>query len=146
MDKVVINNLEVEAVIGIFQWEREVGQLISVDIEMDFDNKPAARSDDIEDALNYKLVGKRVTSFIKNSKFKLVETLAEKIAQIILKEFPISKIKEIVRETVDEELFALSYDYVGDLAETISLIWPNKKNGNLPQISKNCKKIRNLMI
>jgi len=93
MDKVVINNLEVEAVIGIFQWEREVRQLISVDIEMDFDNKPAARSDDIEDALNYKLVGKRVTSFIKNSKFKLVETLAEKIAQTILEEFPISKIK-----------------------------------------------------
>ena len=64
MDKVFINNLEVEAVIGIFQWEREVRQLISVDIEMDFDNKTAAQSDDIKDALNYKLVGKRVTAFI----------------------------------------------------------------------------------
>ena len=53
MDKVFINNLEVEAVIGIFQWEREVRQLISVDIEMDFDNKTAAKSDDIKDALNY---------------------------------------------------------------------------------------------
>ena len=50
MDKVFINNLEVEAVIGIFQWEREVRQLISVDIEMDFDNKTAAKSDDIKDA------------------------------------------------------------------------------------------------
>ena len=56
MDKVFINNLEVEAVIGIFQWEREVRQLISVDIEMDFDNKTAAKSDDIKDALNYKLI------------------------------------------------------------------------------------------
>ena len=93
MDKVFINNLEVEAVIGIFQWEREVRQLISVDIEMDFDNKTAAQSDDIKDALNYKLVGKRVTAFIKKSKFQLVETLAEQISKIILKEFPVSKVK-----------------------------------------------------
>ena len=93
MDKVFINNLEVEAVIGIFQWEREVRQLISVDIEMEFDNKTAAQSDDIKDALNYKLVGKRVTAFIKKSNFQLVETLAEKIAKIILKEFPVSKVK-----------------------------------------------------
>ena len=88
MDKVFIRNLEVESIIGIFQWEREVRQLISIDIEMDFDNKKAAKSDSIEDALNYKLVGKRVTSFIKSSKFKLVEALAEKISEIILNEFP----------------------------------------------------------
>ena len=71
MDKVFINNLEVEGIIGIFQWEREVRQLISIDIEMDFDNKKAAKSDDIEDALNYKLVGKRITSYVQKSKFKL---------------------------------------------------------------------------
>ena len=64
MDKVFIRGLEVEGIIGIFQWEREVRQIISVDIEMDFDNKNAAKSDSIEDALNYKLVGKRITSFI----------------------------------------------------------------------------------
>ena len=93
MDKVFIKNLEVETVIGIFQWEREVRQLISVDIEMEFDNKTAAQSDDIKDALNYKLVGKRVTAFIKKSNFQLVETLAEKISKIILKEFPVSKVK-----------------------------------------------------
>ena len=71
MDKVFIKGLEVEGIIGIFQWEREVRQLISVDIEMDFDNQKAAKSDSIDDALNYKLVGKRVTSLIKNSKFKI---------------------------------------------------------------------------
>ena len=92
MDKVFIKGLEVEGIIGIFQWEREVRQLISVDIEMDFDNQKA-KSDSIDDALNYKLVGKRVTSLIKNSKFKLVEALAEKISSIILKEFPVSKVK-----------------------------------------------------
>ena len=93
MDKVFIRGLEVEGIIGIFQWEREVRQVISVDIEMDFDNKNAAKSDSIEDALNYKLVGKRITSFIKNSKFQLVETLAENISKIILKEFPVTTVK-----------------------------------------------------
>jgi len=93
MDKVFIRNLEVESIIGIFQWEREVRQLISVDIEMDFDNTKAAKSDSIEDALNYKLVGKRVTAFIEASKFKLVEALAEQISEIILKEFPVDRVK-----------------------------------------------------
>jgi|TARA_Y100000741_G_scaffold189378_1_gene144148 dihydroneopterin aldolase len=93
MDKVFIKGLEVEGIIGIFQWEREVRQIISVDIEMDFDNKNAAKSDSIEDALNYKLVGKRITSFIKDSKFQLVETLAENISKIILKEFPVTTVK-----------------------------------------------------
>tara|TARA_Y100000996_G_scaffold203054_1_gene159169 strand:- start:1404 stop:1751 length:348 start_codon:yes stop_codon:yes gene_type:complete len=93
MDKVFIRGLEVEGIIGIFQWEREVRQIISVDIEMDFDNKKAAKSDSIEDALNYKLVGKRITSFIKDSKFQLVETLAENISKIILKEFPVTTVK-----------------------------------------------------
>ena len=93
MDKVFIRGLEVEGIIGIFQWEREVKQIISVDIEMDFDNKRAAKSDSIEDALNYKLVGKRITSFVKNSKFQLVETLAENISKIILKEFPVTTVK-----------------------------------------------------
>ena len=87
-----IKNLEVEAIIGIFQWEREVKQIISVDIEMDFDNKKAARSDDIEDALDYKKVGKRVSAYIQGSKAKLVESLAEKVAKIILKEFPVSRL------------------------------------------------------
>ena len=92
MDKVFIKDLKVETIIGIFEWEREVKQIISVDIEMDFDNKKAARSDDIKDALDYKKVGKRVVAFIEGSKVKLVESLAEKVAKIILKEFPVSKL------------------------------------------------------
>ena len=92
MDKVHIKNLEVEAIIGIFQWEREVKQIISVDIEMDFDNKKAASSDDIEDALDYKKVGKRVSAFIQGSKAKLVVSLAEKVALMILQEFPVSRL------------------------------------------------------
>lgn len=93
MDKVFIKGLEVEGVIGIFQWEREVKQLIAIDLEMDFDNKRAAKSDSIEDALDYKKIGKRITAFVQNSKFELVEALAENISNIILKEFPVSKVK-----------------------------------------------------
>ena len=92
MDKVFIKNLEVEAIIGIFDWEREVRQMISIDLEMEFDNKKAAKSDDIKDALDYKKVGKSVSAFVKRSKYNLVEKLAEQIAKLVLKEFPVSSL------------------------------------------------------
>ena len=92
MDKVFIKNLQVETVIGIFNWEREVRQVVSIDLAMEFDIKKAAKSDDIEDALDYKKIGKRVSSYVKRSKFKLVERLAEQIAKLILKEFPVSSL------------------------------------------------------
>ena len=92
MDKVFINNLQVETIIGIFSWEREVKQVVSVDLVMDFDNKKAAKSDDIEDALDYKKIGKRVTNYVERSRFKLVERLAEQIAKLVLKEFPVSSL------------------------------------------------------
>ena len=92
MDKVLIKNLQVETIIGIFNWEREVRQVVSIDLEMEFDNKVAAKSDDIEDALDYKKIGKRVSSYVERSKFKLVERLAEQIAKLVLKEFPVSSL------------------------------------------------------
>ena len=92
MDKVLISNLQVETIIGIFDWEREVKQVVSIDLEMEFDNKKAAKSDDIKDALDYKKVGKRITTFVKKSKYKLVERLAEQIAKIVIKEFPVSSV------------------------------------------------------
>jgi dihydroneopterin aldolase len=92
MDKVFINNLQVETIIGIFDWEREVRQVVSIDLEMEFDNKKAAKSDDIKDALDYKKVGKRVSIFIERSQYKLVERLAEQIAKLVLKEFPVSSV------------------------------------------------------
>ena len=92
MDKVLIKNLQVETIIGIFNWEREVRQVVSIDLEMEFDNKVAAKSDDIEDALDYKKIGKRVSSYVERSEFKLVERLAEQIAKLVLKEFPVSSL------------------------------------------------------
>jgi len=89
-DIVYIRDLKVETIIGIFDWEREIKQTVSMDIEMATDIRPAAESDSIEDALDYKSVGKRVISFVEQSEYQLVEKLAEKVAGIILDEFNVS--------------------------------------------------------
>ncbi len=87
MDTVFIEALEVETVIGIYDWERKIRQKIVLDIEMGFDNTRAAGSDKIEDTVNYKAVAKRLIGFIEGSSFELVETLAEHCAAIIRDEF-----------------------------------------------------------
>jgi len=87
MDIVFIDGLEIETIIGIYDWEREVKQIVRIDLEMAWDNKPAANSEDINKALNYKDVSKRLISFIGDSEFLLVETMAEHIAEIIQNEF-----------------------------------------------------------
>ncbi len=87
MDIVYLNDLRIDTTIGIYDWERQIKQTISLDIEMATDIAKAAVSDSIEDALDYKAVAKRLIDFVGKSEFFLVETLAERIAQIILKEF-----------------------------------------------------------
>jgi len=93
MDRVFIENLTVETVIGIYDWEREIRQAVSLDLEMAFDIRKAAASDAIEDTLDYKAVSKRLIHFIEQSEFQLVEALAEECASIILQEFPVRQLK-----------------------------------------------------
>ena len=93
MDKVFIDGLEIETIIGIYDWEREVKQIVRLDLEMAWDNKPAAQSEDIEKALNYKAVCDRLIEFIEGSQFLLVETMAENIADILIKEFHVPWLK-----------------------------------------------------
>ena len=93
MDRVFIENLTVETVIGIFDWEREVRQAVSLDLEMEFDIRKAATSDAIADTLDYKAVSKRLIHFIEQSEFQLVEALAETCAAIVLDEFPVNRLK-----------------------------------------------------
>ena len=93
MDRVFIENLTIETVIGIFDWEREIRQTVSLDLEMDYDISKAAASDSIEDTLDYKAVAKRLIRFVEKSEFNLVEALAEHCAQIVLNEFPVSRLK-----------------------------------------------------
>lgn len=87
MDIVFIRDLRVETVIGIYDWEKGIKQEIILDIEMGTDVAKAAASDRIEDAVNYKSVAKRLLAFIGESRFQLVETLAERCAEIIQDEF-----------------------------------------------------------
>ncbi|PKV14647.1 dihydroneopterin aldolase [Xanthomonas prunicola] len=87
MDKVFIEGLEIDALIGIYDWERRIRQTLRFDLEMGFDNRLPAASDDIADTLNYKAVSKRLVEFVQASNFGLVETLAERCAAIVLDEF-----------------------------------------------------------
>jgi dihydroneopterin aldolase len=93
MDIVFIEALEVEALIGIYDWERRIRQPLLFDIEMEFDNRVPAASDDIADTLDYKAVSKRVIEYVSQSDFGLVETLAERVAAIILDEFGVSRVR-----------------------------------------------------
>jgi 2-amino-4-hydroxy-6-hydroxymethyldihydropteridine diphosphokinase len=90
---VFIEGLEIEAVIGIYEWERRVRQPLQFDIEMAFDNRKAAASDAIVDTLDYKAISKRLISFVAQSTFGLVESLAEHCASLILLEFPVAHVR-----------------------------------------------------
>jgi 7,8-dihydroneopterin aldolase/epimerase/oxygenase len=90
MDKIFIHALKTETIVGIFDWERQVKQSVVMDIEFSADIAKAARSDSIDDTLNYKGVAKRVLAFVDESSFHLVETLAENVAMLILEEFGVS--------------------------------------------------------
>jgi dihydroneopterin aldolase len=87
MDIIYLNDLRIDTVIGIFDWERRIKQTISLDIEMATDIRKAAASDAIDDTLDYKSVAKRIIAFVEASEFQLVETLAEQICEIINDEF-----------------------------------------------------------
>jgi len=98
VDIVFINDLRIETIIGIYDWERKVKQTISLDLEMGTDISKSAETDAIEDTLNYKAVAKRLIAFVGESEYQLVETLAEKIAEIVLKEFNVPRVKLTVRK------------------------------------------------
>lgn len=93
MDVVFIRDLKVDTVVGIYDWEKRMRQHVLLDIEMGADIARAAKSDKIEDTLDYKAVAKRVHQFIQESQFGLVETLAERTAELVMKEFHVPWVK-----------------------------------------------------
>lgn len=99
MDTVFIRDLRARTLVGIFEWERRIRQEIRLDIEMAFDIRKAAGSDDIADTLDYKAVAQRVKTHVEASEFQLVEALAESIATLILKEFNVSAVKLTLNKT-----------------------------------------------
>lgn len=99
MDIVFLRDLRINTLIGIYGWERRVRQTLVFDLELSTDVARAAASDDIKDALDYKSVAKRLIQFVGESEFLLVETLAERCAQIIRDEFGV----RWLRLTVNKE-------------------------------------------
>jgi len=93
MDVVFIEDLRIETTIGIYDWEKKIKQTVAFDIELAFDNQVPAASDRIEDTLDYKAVSKRLKAFVGDARFELVETLAERCAEIILAEFGVTWLK-----------------------------------------------------
>jgi len=93
MDTIFVSGLTTECIIGIWDWERRVRQKVVVDIEIAADIRRAARTDSIEDTLDYKKVSKRLLQFISESQFQLVETLTERIAEIAIREFDVAWVR-----------------------------------------------------
>jgi dihydroneopterin aldolase len=93
MDIIFLGGLEIDTLIGIYEWERQQRQTIILDIEMAFDIQKAADTDDIQYALDYKIVSDRIISFVKASECLLVERLISEIAELIRNEFKVSWVK-----------------------------------------------------
>jgi dihydroneopterin aldolase len=87
MDIIFLGGLQIETIIGIYDWERKTKQTVVLDIKMAHDIKKAAQTDDIEDTLDYKAVSQQVISFVEASEYFLVEKLAEEINQMIRTKF-----------------------------------------------------------
>ena len=92
-DRIFLHGLTTECIIGFVDWERRVKQTVVLDIELPVDCRRAAISDEVSDTLDYKRVAKRVLAFIEASEFKLVETLAHRVALLILEEFAVAWVR-----------------------------------------------------
>ena len=87
MDKVFIHGLKVDAVIGVYDWEKQVRQPLVFDLEMAWDIRVAAATDDLIHALNYQAVTEFVEAFVREQHFQLLESLIERLAEALRKEF-----------------------------------------------------------
>ena len=89
MDTIFLRDLEINATIGVFEWEKRIKQKVRIDLEMATDIAKAASSDAIEDTLDYKAISKRIIQFVEDSRYELIETLIEKLSESLLNEFNI---------------------------------------------------------
>jgi 7,8-dihydroneopterin aldolase/epimerase/oxygenase len=92
-DRIFLHGLTAECIIGFIDWERRVRQTVVLDIELPVDCRHAAVTDEVAATLDYKKVAKRVLAFIEASEFKLVETLAHRVALLILEEFGVEWVR-----------------------------------------------------
>jgi dihydroneopterin aldolase len=93
IDVVSIEGLSVDTIIGVYDWEKEKKQTLTLDIQMSWDNQAAAKSDDLNDALDYALVSEKVTQWVTEKPRQLIETVAEGVASLILNEFGVQNVE-----------------------------------------------------
>jgi dihydroneopterin aldolase len=93
MDRIFLTELKVDTVIGYYEWERRVRQTVLVDLEFATDVAAAAKHDDINRTLNYKAIAKRTLKFVGESSFHLLETLGERLAEVLVREFDLAWLK-----------------------------------------------------
>lgn len=98
MDRIFLTALATDAIIGIENWERETRQRVEIDLEIWVDLRAGAASDAIEDTLNYKSVAKRVLEFVGESRFRLVEALADGVARLLLDELKVARVRVTVHK------------------------------------------------
>ncbi len=98
MDTIFLRDLRIRTIVGIWEWERRMPQIVSIDLDMDTDIRRAARSDQIEDTLDYKAVTRRVKALVAGSSFKLIETMAEQIAALVVDEFGVPWVRVAVHK------------------------------------------------
>jgi dihydroneopterin aldolase len=92
-DRIFLRGLSVDCIIGFIDWERRIKQTVVIDLELPVDCRRAAVTDEVADTLDYKKVSKRIIAFVEGSQFKLVETLAHKIAMLVLEEFRVDWVR-----------------------------------------------------
>ncbi|MBA2779869.1 dihydroneopterin aldolase [Billgrantia kenyensis] len=98
MDCVLIESLELETVIGVFDWERTIRQRLLLDLELATDTRPAAVSDDLAKTLDYAAICQRIMRFADEHDFALVETFAERLAQLLMQEFAVPWLRLTLRK------------------------------------------------
>jgi dihydroneopterin aldolase len=98
MDTIFLRDLRIRTIVGIWEWERRMPQIVSIDLDMATDIRRAAGTDQIGDTLDYKAVTRRIKAFVAESRFNLIETMAEQIAAIILAEFAVPWVRVAVHK------------------------------------------------
>ena len=93
MDKVYVTGLKVDAYIGVYDWEHEQTQPLILDLEMDWDHRKAAESEQLNDALDYDALSQAVIQLIQARPRALIETIAEEVAQLILQQFKTPRVR-----------------------------------------------------
>ena len=88
-DTIFLRDLEIDATIGVYEWEKRIRQKVCVNLEMAADITPAATSHSMDDTLDYKAVAKRIVQFVEASHYELIESLIEKVAAMLIEEFNI---------------------------------------------------------